>query len=240
MAYEPGNGAAPSEVHAFLLDAGGVFILPNPVVVASALSGSITLNLEGYDDRPHYVATAGLDALIAVGADWGSPRSGYLGHFCAALGVAEERLEDSVHALRRQADLWSRILPGSVEGLHSLLDAGYPVAVVSNSDGRVERQLLEGGVCQVGSGQLASVTAVLDSTVVGVSKPDPRIFGLGAAAVGRQPSSCVFVGDTVHYDIAGAWGAGMWPVHFDPYRTCPHRRAHDHVQSLDDLTAFWS
>lgn len=238
MAYEPSNGA-PSEVHAFLLDAGGVFIVPNPAVVAPVLSGSVTLNLEGYDDRPHYVATAGLDARIAVGADWGSPRSGYLGHFCAALGVPEERLEDSVYALRREPDLWSRIIFDSVEGLHALLDAGYPVAVVSNSDGRVERQLLDGGVCQVGPGQLARVTAVLDSTIVGVSKPDPRIFRLGAAAVDRPPSSCVFVGDTVHYDIAGAWGAGMWPVHFDPYRTCPHRAAHDHVQSLGDLATAW-
>lgn len=238
MAYEPGNGA-PREVHAVLLDAGGVFLLPNPAVVAPALSGSVVIDLERYNDRPHYVATAGLDSRIAVGADWGSPRSSYLGHLCAALGVPEDRLEDSVRALRHEPDLWSRILPDSVEGLHALLDAGYPVAVVSNSDGRVERQLRDGGVCQVGPGPLASVAAVLDSTVVGASKPDARIFRLGAAAVDRAPSSCVFVGDTVHYDIAGAWGAGMWPVHFDPYRTCPHRQAHDHVQALGDLASAW-
>jgi putative hydrolase of the HAD superfamily len=238
MAYESSNGAPP-HVDAVLLDAGGVFILPNPAVVGPALSGSVTIDPERYDDRPHYVATAGLDALIAVGADWGSPTSGYLAHLCTALGVSDEQLEGSVHALRREPDLWSRIFPGSVDGLHALLDTGYPVAVVSNSDGRVERQLRDGGVCQVGPGELASVAAVLDSTVVGVSKPDARIFRLGAAAVDLEPSSCVYVGDTVHYDIAGAWGAGMWPVHFDPYRTCPHRRAHDHTESLADLAAAW-
>jgi putative hydrolase of the HAD superfamily len=238
MAYESSNGAPP-RVDAVLLDAGGVFILPNPTVVAPALAGSVTIDAASYDDRPHYVATAGLDALIAVGADWGSPTSGYLAQLCAALGVSDEQLEDSVHALRQEPDLWSRVFPGSVDGLHALLDAGYPVAVVSNSDGRVERQLRDGGVCQVGPGELASVAAVLDSTVVGVSKPDARIFRLGAAAVDLEPSSCAYVGDTVHYDIAGAWGAGMWPVHFDPYRTCPHRNAHDHTQSLADLAAVW-
>lgn len=238
MAYEPSNGA-PSEVHAILLDAGGVFLLPNPAVIASALCGSVTIDPERYNDRPHYAAAAALDALIAVGADWASPRSGYLGHFCTALGVPDERLEDSVQALGRQPELWSRTLPGSVDGLHALLDVGYPVAVVSNSDGRVERQLRDGGVCQVGPGPLASVSAVLDSTIVGVSKPDPRIFRLGAAAVESNPSSCVFVGDLVHFDVAGAWGAGMWPVHFDPYGTCPHRDAHDHIQALGDLAAVW-
>lgn len=238
MAYEPGDGA-PSDVQAVLLDAGGVFLVPNPAVVAPALSGSVTIDPERYDDRPHYAAGAALDALIAVGADWASPTSGYLGHFCAALGVPDEHLEDSVRALGRQSDLWSRTLGASVEGLHALLDVGYPVAVVSNSDGRVERQLRDGGVCQVGPGPLARVAAVLDSTVVGVSKPDPRIFRLGADAVDRDPSSCVFVGDLVHFDVAGAWGAGMWPVHFDPYRTCPHRRAHDHTQSLADLATVW-
>jgi FMN phosphatase YigB (HAD superfamily) len=213
--------------------------VPNPKVVAGALSGMADVDPDDYDDRAHYVAGAALDATIAVGADWASERSGYLGHFCSALGVEDGELPRAVEALRQSPELWSRVLPASVEALHGLVETGRPVAVVSNSDGRVERQLRDGGVCQVGPGPLARVAAVIDSAVVGVSKPAPRIFRLGAEAVGRHPSACLFVGDLVHFDVAGAWGAGMWPVHFDPYRTCPHRRAHDHVQSLGDLPSLW-
>jgi putative hydrolase of the HAD superfamily len=91
------------------------------------------------------------------------------------------------------------------------------VAVVSNADGTVEQQLRDDAFCQVGSGAGVEVTAVLDSTVVGVAKPDPAIFRLALALLDVPPARAIHVGDTPSADVTGARAAGVRPVLVDPY-----------------------
>ena len=43
----------------------------------------------------------------------------------------------------------------------------------------------------------------------GFAKPDPRIFGLAAAALGVPPGRCLMVGDNRAGDAVGAQAAGM-------------------------------
>jgi putative hydrolase of the HAD superfamily len=78
------------------------------------------------------------------------------------------------------------------------------------------------------------VAVVVDSDVVGVEKPDPAIFGIALDALSLSPDGCLYVGDTVHFDVNGARAAGLRPVHLDPYRLCPHGD-HPHVGSLAEL-----
>ena len=238
MVYDPCGAGLPVGRAGILLDVGGVFLLPDPEVLADVLSGwSVDVDTDSYDDRSYYLGAAALDAAIAVGADW--RKAGYAAHF-AALGLAPEHASDAVDALLVRQGVWTRPVASSVTGLRSLVDAGARVGIVSNADGTVEHQLRAAGVCQVGPGDLTAVEAVIDSTVVGLSKPDDRIFHMGARAIRCDPGGCIYVGDLIFFDIAGAWGAGMWPIHFDPYTVCPHRSAHDHIQQLEDLlTAGW-
>jgi len=58
---------------------------------------------------------------------------------------------------------------------------------------------------------------VLDSAVVGISKPDPIIFELALEAVGVDAAHAVFVGDTPTVDVRGARAAGVAPILVDPY-----------------------
>lgn len=88
--------------------------------------------------------------------------------------------------------------------------------VVSNSDGRVEGRLRTLAIAQVGDGVGATIQAVLDSSSVGVRKPDARIFELALAKVGVAPAQAVHVGDSLVYDVRGAVAAGVRPIHFDP------------------------
>ena len=76
------------------------------------------------------------------------------------------------------------MIPGSVEALRDLKALGVKLAVVSNADGSVEQQLRDDGIGQVGPGDGVELDAVLDSAVVGVAKPDPRIFELALERIG--------------------------------------------------------
>jgi putative hydrolase of the HAD superfamily len=51
---------------------------------------------------------------------------------------------------------------------------------------------------------------VVDSTVVGVWKPDAGIFHAALSALGTSPDAVLYVGDTYAYDMVGAKGVGMW------------------------------
>lgn len=70
----------------------------------------------------------------------------------------------------------------------------------------------------MGPGAGVPVRIVVDSFLVGVAKPDPRIFDFGLAALTDIDRSRVaYVGDSVTMDIAGARNAGLVPVLLDPY-----------------------
>src|SRR3989442_11154763 len=90
-------------------------------------------------------------------------------------------------------------------------DAGLIVGVISNSNGSVQRALEEAGLA-------AHLQFVIDSSVVGIAKPDPRIFELGVRAAGTTPEHTVYVGDSYFVDVVGARRAGLGAVLFDPGR----------------------
>jgi putative hydrolase of the HAD superfamily len=116
---------------------------------------------------------------------------------------------------------------------HACLDAlaarGFRLGVVSNSNGRV-RSLLEA------AGLAAPLGCVVDSGVVGVEKPDPRIFAIAAERLGAAPAACVYVGDFHSLDVLGARAAGMYGVLLDPLGVWDGVAA-PRVASLTELVA---
>lgn len=59
---------------------------------------------------------------------------------------------------------------------------------------------------------------MVDSHVVGVSKPDPAIFLHALEALGLPASPRIaYVGDTVFYDVRSSTAAGLTPLLHDPY-----------------------
>lgn len=63
--------------------------------------------------------------------------------------------------------------------------------------------------------------AILDSSVVNVAKPDPRIFEIALDRLGVQANRAIHVGDTPAADCTGALSAGITPVLIDPYNDHP-------------------
>jgi putative hydrolase of the HAD superfamily len=167
---------------------------------------------------------------------WANWERGYL----RSLGVPEHRLNDAVRALMEWAsttelrEVWRQVLDDNVEGFRRIATAGIPVAVVSNNNGTAEDQLRQHGICQVGPGPLPGVAIVVDSELVGVTKPDPAIFRPALHALGTAPARTLYVGDTVHADVRGAVAAGMPVVQLDPYDLHNH---FDHIR-LPDVNAL--
>ncbi len=106
-------------------------------------------------------------------------------------------------------NLWRRPVPGMIELVRELRAAGIAVGVLSNSEGHLAALFVE-----IGWGD--EFAAVIDSGVVGVAKPDPRIFALTLAALGGAPATTVHVGDSRSADVDGARAAGWRAIWFGP------------------------
>jgi putative hydrolase of the HAD superfamily len=215
-----------------LLDAGGTLVSPNISLLtqaarrhASGLDGEVlrqaffrmihradrSLRETGRYER---IEEFLLDVLLTAGV----PES-----------VAQQVLEHA-QAMSGTQSLWTCALPGTHEAVELLHTAGYRMAVVSNSDGTVARQMEDLSLSHY-------FDAVFDSHLLGVAKPDPRIFRIALSELGLEPSDCLFVGDLFMIDVLGANAAGIPAVHLDPLESCadwPGIRAKD-LRTLADL-----
>ena len=90
--------------------------------------------------------------------------------------------------------MWSRVNEGSPEALAGVRRLGLRRAVVSNSDGRAEQHIRDWGV-------LGELEFVIDSQLVGVAKPDPRIFQLALDRMGLAAERVLYVGDVRCCDV---------------------------------------
>lgn len=77
------------------------------------------------------------------------------------------------------------------------LSRKYPMVLVSNFYGNVDSVLRAYDLRKYFQG-------VIESAVVGVRKPDPRIFMLGVVALGLEPREVLVVGDSLRKDILPA------------------------------------
>ena len=221
------------------LDVGGVFHLPSPELIGEALrrAGVETPTDPAVFDRAHYAGAKALETW-PIGDEPGI-WSAYERAYAVECGVPEDRLDDAIAELDvtfAQEGIWGRLAPGSLEGLRALADTGVTLAIVSNSDGTLERRLRDEGICQVGPGKGVPMRIIIDSDVVGVAKPDPAIFHLALEACGVAPERVLHIGDTVGADVDGALAAGVRPVHLDPYGFCDDD-SHPHVKAVGDVAA---
>jgi len=106
--------------------------------------------------------------------------------------------------------LWSRVLPGVRQALERLKRLGLQLVVVSNSDGSIEELLTQKNL-------RAFFDVVIDSRVVGVEKPDPKIFKIALAQSGANPAQTLYVGDLYEVDVLGARSVGLHALLLDPY-----------------------
>ncbi|MGE5343705.1 MAG: HAD family hydrolase [Candidatus Omnitrophota bacterium] len=126
-------------------------------------------------------------------------------------GIQKLETSDSPHILSKKmagacyADVL-RFIPGVKQILEQLkTGSGYQLGLVSNNHGTLAH------VCQcLGIAHYFSI--IVDSKVVGVSKPDPEIFQIPLRAMRISPENCVVVGDSYDRDIVPAKSIGCRTV----------------------------
>ncbi len=161
-----------------------------------------------------YHGKAMVDARFraATAEDDASRARSYIAVILDALAVptaAQAPVTAALHAENARASLWRVLREDTAVVLAALRGRGLRLAVVSNADGRVAASLARDGLdCHF--------DAIIDSHVVGIEKPDPRIFRLALDATGAAAHEALFVGDIYEIDVRGARNAGIEPVLIDP------------------------
>lgn len=207
---------------AVLFDAGGIFVIPEPVATGMAISpfgGSMDHNVLV---RCHYAGMEALDAVASKRTDrsidkitWDIYRHAYV----KTAGVSDDQVSPAADAMRKLFSpyYWRFPMLESVAALGQLHYRKVPIGVVSNASGQIEQTLANLCICQVGPGAGVPVSIVTDSHVIGYAKPDPRIFGDAIAALGLPPERIAYVGDSYVNDVGGAHAAGLVPLLYDPF-----------------------
>jgi putative hydrolase of the HAD superfamily len=217
------------------LDAGGVLVFPNWERVADVLAEhGVKVKADALARAdPHVRKQIDEPGLIRSGPDEKRGRQ-YFDLVLDTAGVpaseARTKALDALRAYHAQHNLWEIIPSGVVPALGRLRNMGLRIAVVSNANGTLCAHFERLGLSR-------SVECVVDSTDVGVEKPDPAIFEHALARLGARRETTVHVGDLYNVDVVGARAAGLRAVLFDPldlYAGEPCER----VRSLDELAAL--
>jgi putative hydrolase of the HAD superfamily len=221
-------------VKALLFDFGGTLAFLDYELLASEFGrDGIKVDALGLE-HAEYAGRAAIDRHLMSGAQ---PSEGsyedYWRAWMSTAGIPQERFaeyRDRFRAIHREFTLWRVVRPGTLEALERLKTAGFKLAIVSNAEGQVEADARRFGLAPF-------FDAIIDSHLVGVAKPDPRIFHIALERLGAAPDEARYAGDIYSIDMLGARAAGIEGALIDQhgrYDWVEHRRIR-HVGELHPI-----
>lgn len=215
------------ELKTIFFDIGNTLLFPSrPVILASLYKRGLIPTLEQW----HAVERATKKKFDEIVEHGGPPDHGFWFMFYTQLlherGIQDDALRDSLVNATRVSANWSDMRQGTRESLERI-GKRYPLAVISNADGKLAAVLERCGIA-------ACFASVIDSGVVGCEKPDAAIFQAALRSMNAEPEQSLYVGDVYSVDYLGATRAGMQAMLFDvagAYRGVSLPR----VESLEEL-----
>ena len=222
-----------------LLDAGGVLLdldyaylrrlieTRRPAQTTSRPLDSTTLAMHEAEARRE------IHLRVKDGGRVGEAWRDYFHVILARAGVAavdQSAMIDSLWEAHQRFGLWTVAIEGAPQAVRELRDRGLRVGVVSNAEGRVERDLDAAGFAGL-------LETVVDSHVVGVEKPDPTIFAIALKRLDADPATTVYAGDVPAVDVDGARAAGIAAVLVDRHGLYPDLDVPT-VRSIGELPAL--
>ena len=216
---------------AVLFDAGNTLIwLDHPYIVQVLREHGAETTMEALMEA-EYGAKLQLDELARNGKlDDDTRGKVFFDVIFRHVGVHESAVSSVAQRLlarHAEKNLWGNVRERTVETLEELRRRGYRLGVISNADGRAEEALDVAGL-------RGHFELVVDSGLVGIDKPDPRIFHLALERMGVHPRDAVYVGDIYEIDVQGARAAGMRAILIDPLWKWDDRDC-ERIRGIHDL-----
>jgi putative hydrolase of the HAD superfamily len=206
---------ARSRTRAVLFDAGNTLLRMNyPAIARHLASRGHAVTVEAVEEA-ELRARVRLDADLARGVSTeGRPaQDQYTTYLMDGLGLTDAGEIEAAVTFKRgynpPAGLFDRADPGARAALREVKGAGLVAGVISNSNGSAHALLH-------GAGLASELDFVIDSGLVGVEKPDPRIFRLGLERAGVAAHEAVYIGDLYSIDVLGSRAAGLASILLDP------------------------
>jgi putative hydrolase of the HAD superfamily len=198
---------------AIIFDLGGTLLYPDFPFLQSILKGGGQPISENQFLLALSKASNRIDTYTQATTD-ASRVPVYIKYLLEELQVREkiEELVEGVILPRHQTvNFWNYLLEGTL-ALLATLQQHYKLAIISNSDGRAAAKAAQYGIAPY-------LDFIIDSHVVGIEKPDPRIFLLACQRLNLPVESCYYVGDIYSIDVVGAHKAGLHPILIDLTQT---------------------
>ena len=140
--------------------------------------------------------------------------------------VPDAAVRDGIEHLMREALRGAAPVPGAVETVRQIHEAGIAIGIVSSA---VYHPFLEWTLEEFGIAD--AVEVIVTSASAGFYKSRPEIFLHAAHALGAAPARTVHVGDSLRFDVGGAARAGMGTVWYQH-----DGGRHDGDAAVPDLT----
>lgn len=187
-------------------DVGNTLLFPNRAQILSPIPKDRHPTLEGWQALERRTKNEFDQGLIAGKVDHGFWWIFYT-YLLQGLNALDDSTRDALIANTQNSANWDQILPGTRDALERIRKE-FSIAVISNSDGRIDAVLRRCGIADC----FASIT---DSGNVGHEKPHPAVFEAALREMKADPAGSLYVGDVYSVDYVGARKVGMQAVLFD-------------------------
>ena len=230
------SAGTPRRIKAIFFDAGGTLIHLDSNYIC--ISIKVALGIQLNEDRFRHAQFLGMSRvaeLVAAGA--GSTeklKREFYSTLLPEVGVNNVQLAGAVECVLKLAHeemLWRTADETAASTLAQLRARALKLAVVSNSDGRIDMALEQAGIAHL-------LDFSIDSFNAGVEKPDPRIFRIAIKRAGVDPREAAYVGDLYSVDVVGSRNAGLIPILYDPFELNADADC-VRIKSLDDLLVLF-
>jgi putative hydrolase of the HAD superfamily len=186
-------------------DVGNTLLFPNRAKMLAPISSDRHPTLEEWQALERRTKQEFDQDMQAGGVDHGF---WWIFHTSLLNDLGEDMsIRDTLVENTRNSANWDQILPGTRAALERIAE-NFRIAVISNSDGEIERVLSRCGIADC-------FESITDSGIVGVEKPRPEIFEAALAAMKAGAGESLYVGDLYSVDYMGARNVGMDAVLLD-------------------------
>ena len=125
---------------------------------------------------------------------------------------------------------FNNLFDGTLDILNYLRDK-YELHIITNGFEEAQERKMDNANIK------SYFKTITNSEMVGVKKPNPKIFNFALDSAKASPTESVMIGDSLEADIEGAHSIGMETIYFD-YRNLNNSNGYNRVTTLKSIETY--